>query len=141
MFSRGNPSGTPISLSNSSTAGRLIAAAAKYLGPGEAIIEKDLWVTYFLDYLFFALTPGIKMNSSWMIGNKKSCEDRGSFGTMLFLRCVTGKPWRLFSASIGAGMLLVEGGLIRVHRFVGLLHHRLDRVGAFFAKGVADGGA
>ena len=30
----------------------LIAAAARNLGLGEAIVEKDLWVTYFLDYLF-----------------------------------------------------------------------------------------
>ncbi len=30
----------------------LIAAAARSLGLGEAIVEKDLWVTYFLGYLF-----------------------------------------------------------------------------------------
>ena len=30
----------------------LVVAAARKLGLGEAIVEKDLWVTYFLDYLF-----------------------------------------------------------------------------------------
>ena len=38
-------------LSASERAG-LIAAAARNKGLSEAIVEKDLWVTYFLDYLF-----------------------------------------------------------------------------------------
>lgn len=44
----------------------LIAAAARNLGLGEAIVEKDLWVTYFLDYLF-PVAP-IKANSSSKAG-------------------------------------------------------------------------